>query len=113
MALYSVWDWRRNLYRVYRTDRLASVGEDPVAPRPSGTSPIGADPDSHVKPLPSGARLVGYSHVARGEIRRASSGLGDTGDDAGIVSGGKWWVFALGAGAGAAALWWWQRRSRS
>lgn len=112
MALYSVWDWNRNSYRVYETRKPASVGDDPIAPKPRGTSVIGANPDTDVKPLPSGARFVEYSHIPRGEIRRASRGMGDTGDDAGTPSQTRWTTFALGAVAGAAVLWWWQRRSR-
>lgn len=99
MALYSVWDWNRNSYRVYSTPTPVSVGDDPVPPKPSGISPIGANPDSDVKPLPPGARFVGYDHLARGEIRRMSSGFGDLGDDAG--NGGSFWtqpvvMFSLG-----------------
>lgn len=109
MALYSVWDWNRNSYRVYETSRPASVGDDPKPPRPRGRSVLGANPDTDVKPLPGGARFVEYSHVPRGEIRRQPRGLGDTGDDAG-ANGSDWMMFALGAGAGAAALWWWRRR---
>lgn len=110
MAFYSVWDWDRNVYRVYRTNTPVSVGDDPVPPKPLSTSPIGADPDTQIKPLPLGARFVGYSHMARGEIRRAGTGfLG--GDD-----GGKplptWLLLTAGAAGGVALYRWWQRRRR-
>lgn len=102
MALYSVWDWDRNSYRVYTTPTHVSVGDDPVPPKPLGVGPIGANPDTDVKPLPSGAKFIGYDHFARGEIRRASSNLLDLGDDAG--TGGSLWtqplvMFVAGAAA--------------
>jgi len=112
VALYSVWDWDRNAYAVYRTSTPVSVGDDPLPHVARGNSPIGADPDSDVKALPSGARFSGYSHVVRGEVRRKSSGLGDNGDDGGRGSGvtnNGWLMFALGAIASWA---WWRRKSK-
>jgi hypothetical protein len=111
MALYSTWDWDRNAWRVYTTRAPVSVGDDPIPPRPTGISALGADPDTHVKPLPSGARFVGYSHVARGEVRRLGGVLGAVGDDAGragVMSNG-WLMFGLGVAA-ASTFWWWRRR---
>lgn len=108
MALYSVWDWDRNVYRVYKTNSPVSVGDDPIAPKPTGLSAIGADPDTHIKALPSGAKFMGYSHLARGELRRMSHGLGDRGDDAGSSSapgGGGWKTLALGVVVGAGVVW--------
>jgi hypothetical protein len=113
MAFYSVWDWNRNSYRIYSTPRAASVGDDPVPPRPTGISSIGADPDTGVKPLPSGAKFEGYSHLPRGEIRRLAGGLGEAGDDAGAAtsSGGRGWLmFAGGLAVGAGAIWLWRGR---
>lgn len=111
MALYSVWDWDRNSYRLYETRRPASVGDDPVPPRPSAPS-LGADPDTHVKPLPAGAKFMGYTHVPRGEIRRERRGLADIGDDAGAdgSSGGigSWGKFALGMVVGVVGVLWWR-----
>jgi len=78
MALYSVWDWGHNAYRVYHTPRVVSVGDDPVSPKPSSMSALGADPDTQVHTVPSDAKFIGYSHVAKGEIRRVAGGLGDT-----------------------------------
>ncbi len=76
MALYSAWDWDRNSYRVYQTRHPVSVGDDPKPPRPDH-HPLGAVPDVDVKTLPPGARFVGYSHQARGEIVRVpGAGLG-------------------------------------
>ena len=106
MALYSVWDWDRNSWRIYKTKAPVSVGEDAIPPKPAGTTALGADPDTHAKPLPSGARFMGYSHEARGEIRRAAAGLG--GDDAGR-SRSPWFMFGLGAAA-ATAWWWWRKK---
>ena len=112
MALYSVWDWDRNSWRIYQTPAHVSVGDDAHPPRPSNVSPIGADPDTQVKPLPSGAKLQGFSHVARGEVRRTPQGIGNTGDDAGSPTAPlkrPWVMFGLGA-AVASAWWWWRRR---
>jgi hypothetical protein len=110
MALYSVWDWDRNSWRIYRTKTPVSVGEDALPPKPQGTTALGADPDTHAKPLPAGARFHGYSHVARGEVRRLSSGMGDSGDDAGVTGGMKpFFMFGLGA-AVASAFWWWRKK---
>lgn len=119
MALYSVWDWNRNAYRVYTTPTHVSVGDDPTPPKPSGIGPIGANPDSDVKPLPPGATFVGHDLFARGEIRRMPASLGDVGDDAG--RGGFWSqpgvMFAAGVFSAfwAAELWdrYGKRRVRS
>lgn len=113
MAFYSVWDWNRNAWRVYQTPRPVSVGDDPIAPRGRGSA-LGLDPDTDVKALPSGARFVGYSHLARGEVRRTSLGLGDAGDDAGAAGGTlarPWAMFGLGAAVATGFAWWiWRRR---
>lgn len=114
MALYSVWDWNRNSYRIYTTPTPVSVGDDPTPPKPTGISPIGANPDADIKPLPAGAKFIGYDHFARGEIRRVSSGLADLGDDAGAS---PWWghpvvMFVAGAGAVVAYGWWRKRRTK-
>jgi hypothetical protein len=107
MALYSVWDWDRNSWKVYQTRTPVSVGDDALPPKPHGTSVLGADPDTHVKPLPGGAKFHGYSHVARGEIRRSDGILGASGDDGGKPSR-PWLMFGLGAVA--ATLFWWAKR---
>lgn len=113
MALYSIWDWNRNAYRVYSTPRTVSVGDDPIPPRPSASS-LGANPDTDVKPLPAGAKFVGYSHIARGEIRRERRGIGDLGDDAGTEAGvTSWWKLVAAAAAGAVAMHLWMRRGGS
>ena len=111
MALYSTWDWNRNAWRVYATRRPVSVGDDPVPPRPRNTSTLGADPDTHVKPLPGGTRFMGYSHVARGEVRRQTGALGIVGDDAGRSGVSGLAMFGLGVAA-ASAFFWWRRRKR-
>ena len=105
MALYSVWDWDRNAYAIYRTKTPVSVGDDPTPPKASGpTSGLGADPDVGVKPLPRGARRIGYSQVARGEIRRHSRHPADLGDDAGSAGATRWAIpLAAGIGIGYAA----------
>jgi hypothetical protein len=109
MALYSTWDWDRNAWRVHATRTPVSVGDDPIPPRPTGLSVLGADPDSHVKPLPSGARFMGYSHVARGEVRRQAGAMGGVGDDAGRGSSNGLLMFGLGLAA-ASAFWLWRRK---
>jgi len=108
MALYSVWDWDRNAYRVYRTRTPVSVGDDPIPPKPRSSSPIGADPDTQIKALPAGAQPIGFSHIARGEIRRTGGALG--GDDGGSSS--RWAWVAAGVAAGAVGTYWWIRRRR-
>lgn len=108
MALYSVWDWDRNAWRVYATKAAASVGDDPVPPRPVNVSPIGADPDMDVKPLPAGAKFVGFDLICRGEVRRLPAG--PLGDDAGSSPSSGWGMFAIGA-ALATAFWVWRGRS--
>ncbi len=113
MALYSVWDWDRNAYRIYSTSRTASVGDDPTPPRPTGLAQLGADPDTDVKPLPAGAKLVGYSHIARGEIRRLNRGFfSDLGDDAGAGSSTSWLKLGAAAAGGALAMHLWMGAGR-
>ena len=75
MALYSVWNWDRNAYEVYADERSVSVGDDPIPPNPGPVHILGATPDRHVKVLPHGARPLGMSHLARGEIVRRRAGL--------------------------------------
>lgn len=92
MALYSVWDWNKNLYRVYSNTTPVSVGVDPQPPRPSGMHFLGAVPYEHAKVLPSAVNLMGLSHVPRGEIvREAASvkellGLGEDADGKSFTS---------------------------
>jgi len=111
VALYSVWDWNRNAWAIYRTRTPVSVGDDALPPRPR-TGPIGADPDTQSKPLPAGAKFVEYSHVARGEVRRKPSHLVDLGDDAGRGSGGGVGMFVLGAALATGAWYLLSRRSK-
>jgi hypothetical protein len=75
MALYSVWDWNKNLYRVYSDALPVSVGVDPDPPRPMNVHLLGAVPFEGCKVLPHGTRFMGLSHVPRGEIVRDASGL--------------------------------------
>lgn len=97
MALYSVWDWNKNAYRVYQTPGATSVGDDPKSPVPAGLHHLGADPDTQVNVLPRGARFMSYSHIARGEIRRMPGGLGQ----APAPEDSPWWqrpIVMFGAG---------------
>lgn len=103
MALYSVWDWDRNVYRVYSTPTPVSVGDDPTSPKPTNISPIGANPDTDIKPLPAGAKFIGHDQLARGEIRRMPGGISDLGDDAGAPS--LWRSPVVMFAAGAAVTW--------
>lgn len=77
MALYSVWDWNRNAYRVYATQTPVSVGVDPTPPEVTNAHPLGAIPYVHCKVLPTGAKFIGISHVARGEIARDRKGVAE------------------------------------
>ena len=74
MALYSVWDWNKNLYRVYADQRPVSVGIDPEPPRPGNVNILGAVPYEACKLLPNGVKGMGLSHVPRGEIVRDERG---------------------------------------
>jgi hypothetical protein len=106
MGLYSVWDWDRNAWAIYANGDSVSIGDDPKPPKPSNVNAIGADPDTQMKPLPSNAKLVGYEHMARGEIRRHASmplGLDEPG-------GGDMTKYVVGAVVGGAVVWWWLRR---
>jgi hypothetical protein len=104
MALYSVWDWNKNLYRVYADQRPVSVGVDPHPPRPSNVNILGAVPYDDCKTLPAGARSMGLSHVPRGEIVRQTGsvqellGLGD--NDGGRSLFGTVAIAAASAAAG-------------
>jgi len=100
MALYSVWNWDRNAYGIYTTPAHVSVGDDALPPKPIVDSPIGANPDTDVKPLPGGAAFMGWDHLPHGEIRRLPNSMMDLGDDAGAISGvtgSPWLMFAAGA----------------
>jgi hypothetical protein len=101
VALFSVWDWDKNAWAVYRNGDNVSVGDDPKPPKPTGTHAIGADPDAHVKPLPADAKFSGFSHVARGEVRRQASlplGLDEPGESPALK-------YAAGAAAGSLLTW--------
>ena len=105
MAMYSVWDWNRNAWRIYSSSTPVSVGDDPTPPRPTNISPIGANPDTDVKPLPSGVKFMGYDHLARGEVRRATRGLFDLSGETDTTAT-PWWKQPLVMfGAGAVAAW--------
>lgn len=111
MALYSVWDWDRNTWAVYRDRRTVSIGDDPKPPKPV-VGPLGADPDTQVKPLPSDASFVGYDHVCRGEVRRRPSGpLAGLGIDP--PSSDDLQKYAVGAAMGVAAWWLFTKWKRS
>lgn len=114
MALYSVWDWDRNSWRVYSTKTPVSVGDDPV-PHNGQVTKLGADPDTNVKALPRNAKFLRYDTVPRGEVRRERRSLLDVGDDAG--SGNQntstWWWLAGGVAVGWALSSWARRRRAS
>lgn len=107
MALYSVWDWDRNSWAIYRDHRPVSVGDDPTPPKPVNVGPLGADPDTQLKPLPSDARFVGHDHVCRGEVRVRSGALSSLGlsmpDSADLPK------YAVGFVVGVAAVAAWRR----
>ena len=99
MALYSVWDWNKNLYRVYSNATPVSVGVDPQPPRPSGVHLLGAVPYDHAKVLPAGTKALGLSHVPRGEIVRDATSVKELlglGDEPGNRS--AWSTVAIAAG---------------
>ena len=109
MALFSVWDWDRNAWAVYRNAQPVSVGDDPKPPRPTGISRLGADPDTNVNPLPADARFIGHDHMCRGEVRRRADGpLSGLGIE--MPSNDDLKKYVLGAAAGVLAVWFWRRR---
>ena len=68
---------------------------------PSGAPPRSTLKLGAVKPLPSDAKFSGYSHVARGEIRRQSYlplGLDEPGESNAMK-------YAVGAAVGSAVTW--------
>lgn len=95
MATYSAWDWNINAFRVFRDAKLSSIGDDPSPPRPRTVSILGAVPDKDVKTLPSGARSIGTSPVAIGEIVRDLR-LNTAKDAAAAKSGGGDGIGTLG-----------------
>lgn len=111
MALYSVWDWDKNVYAIYQDGTPVSVGDDPKPPKPTNVGAIGADPDTQIKTLPSGAKFMGYDQMARGEIRRVGGlplGLDEPADS-------NFVKYAIGAAIGGGLVWWWlseQKKSR-
>jgi hypothetical protein len=96
MALYSAWDWDKNAWAVYSTPDTVSVGDDPVAPKPKPSSPIGLDPDTAVKELPRNAKFVGYQHLCHGEVRRMPGTPGMSGVD--DSSSGRGWALPAALG---------------
>jgi hypothetical protein len=91
MALYSVWDWNKNLYRVHADTLPVSVGVDPSPPQPTGVHLLGAIPYDHAKVLPPAARFMGLSHVPRGEVVRSATNLKE--------------LLGLGAEPGSSSVW--------
>lgn len=92
MALYSVWDWNKNLYRVHSNATPISVGVDPKPPRPAAPHQLGAVPYEHAKVLPAGTRFMGLSHVPRGEIVREAASVKELlglGEEPGEMSWGR------------------------
>lgn len=108
MALYSVWDWERNTWGIYSTPDHVSVGDDPKPPKPSEVHVIGADPDTQAKPLPPGARFVGYDHMARGEVRRNPNLPVSLGE---VAEGSDLAKYAVGAAIGAGVVWFLMREN--
>lgn len=91
MALFSVWDWNKNLYRVYADSAPVSVGVDPQPPRPRSVPLLGAIPYEHAKVLPPATRFMGLSHVPRGEVVREAASVRE--------------LLGLGGESGSRTLW--------
>jgi hypothetical protein len=103
VALYSAWDWGRNAWRVYKTNLPVSIGDDPKSEsRPRHI--LGGDPDRDTAKLPRDAKFIGYSHLARGEVRRMPDGEGlGAADDKGFWAKP---IVLIGLGAVAATVYW-------
>lgn len=75
MAIYSVFDWSSGNYAVYQDARPVPLMSDPEScPVPQANSRIGYDISSILCTLPSDARFVGWSQVAKGQVVRLRAG---------------------------------------
>ncbi len=98
--IYSKWLADKGGYAYYETPERLGLGDDLPTPRMKQTSDIGVASTDGGRPLPLGAKLIGYGPVARGCVtpldRSGLSGIIDT-------SGGNLVVLGLLAAVSAAA----------
>jgi hypothetical protein len=80
--IYSKWLPDRGGYAYYETSERRGLGDDLPVPKLWQTSGIGVASTEIGRPMPLGAKLVGYGALARGSIvpldRSGLSGLGVT-----------------------------------
>lgn len=108
MQTYSVFDYKRHLYKYY---------EAPLAALPATGSfrepQLGGAPESLAVPLPAGARLVGEGTTAKGLIAAERGALGFLSFDE-LPFEYYWWYYAgLGLAAWFAGRRLLQKRKRS
>lgn len=77
---YSKWLPDRGGYAYYESSQRLGLGDDLPVPRLSQSSPIGVASTEIGRPLPLGAKLVGYGPLPQGSIVPLDrSGLGGLG----------------------------------
>lgn len=80
--LYSKWLPDRGGYAHYETAERRGLGDDLPTPRLQQTSAIGVASTDIGRPLPLGAKIVGYGPLAKGSVTRLDrdglSGIGGT-----------------------------------
>lgn len=75
--IYSSWQPDRGGYAYYETPERRGLGDDLPTPRLTNTTSIGVASTDIGRPLPRGAKLVGYGALARGSVTVTDrSGLG-------------------------------------
>jgi hypothetical protein len=66
--LYSEWLPDRGGYRVLEVPERRGLGDDLPVPKLKQVSPIGVASTDAGRPLPLGAKIVGYGPVAKGSV---------------------------------------------
>ncbi len=100
--IYSKWRPDRGGYAYYETSERRGLGDDLPIPRLRDVSALGVASTDIGRPLPLGAKIIGYGPLARGSVAPLDrSGLSLSG-----VSGASLWSAArlLGLGLASAAL---------
>jgi len=99
MVIYSSWVPDRGGYAYYQTNERLGLSDDlPIPKLPKGTA-IGVASTSIGRPMPLGAKIVGYGPLARGSVTKLDrSGL------SGVSTSVQSSALLAAVGAGAALL---------
>lgn len=97
--IYSKWLPDRGGYAYYETPERRGLGDDLPIPRLRRTSALGVASTDIGRPLPLGAKLVGYGPLAKGYVAPL-----DRGGLSGLPEGAASSLVLLGLGIGSAAL---------